>query len=126
MRADNPRAWLLAIVRNCFFTWKAGNGESPGLGEMRADRAAGGCGEAAEQATPESIFLRQEESHGLRAAIESLPGPFREVLVLRDIEDMSYRDIADIAGGPIGTVMSRLSRARKLFAAAWKQMEKRS
>lgn len=131
-RADNRGAWLMAIVRNCFLTWKAANGghrDRENCAEAQVP-AAGDWEEAAEQSTPESILLRQEQSHALRAAIESLPGQFREVLVLKDIEDMSYREIADITGAPIGTVMSRLSRARKLFAEAWKQtpasMETRS
>lgn len=123
-RADNHRAWLLAIVRNCFLTWKAGKGEHRDWEQCEEAQASAACAREmpAEQATPELILLRQEQSHALRAAIEGLPGPFREVLVLRDIEDMSYREIADITGCPVGTVMSRLSRARKLFAEAWKQM----
>ena len=56
----------------------------------------------------------------MRSLIEGLSHPFREVLVLRDIEDMSYQEIADITGVPMGTVMSRLARARKMFAADWK------
>jgi RNA polymerase sigma-70 factor (ECF subfamily) len=62
----------------------------------------------------------------MRSLIEGLPHPFREVLVLRDIEDMSYREIADVTGVPMGTVMSRLARARKLFAETWKGSQMRS
>jgi RNA polymerase sigma-70 factor, ECF subfamily len=117
-RGENPRAWLLAIVRNCFLTWKTC--------EDQSERRRGGNSdvedasfETPDQATPESILLDLERTQAVRAVIESLPDVFREVLVLRDIEDLSYRDIAGIIGAPIGTVMSRLARARKLFAAAW-------
>ena len=78
--------------------------------------------EAREDETPESILIRREEDCTMRSLIEGLPQPFREVLVLRDIEDLSYREIADITGVPMGTVMSRLARARKMFAADWKSL----
>ena len=65
-------------------------------------------------------MIQHEENSAIRSLVEGLPRLFREVLVLRDIEDMSYREIADITGVPIGTVMSRLARARKVFADAWK------
>ena len=73
-----------------------------------------------------SILIRHEDDCTMRFLIEGLPNPFREVLVLRDIEDMSYREIADITGVPMGTVMSRLARARKMFAEAWKGSQMRS
>ncbi len=120
-RCSNVRAWLLAIVRNCFLTWKeravkdtaraySEGGSAPPADDAEYDR---------EQETPESILIRQEENCSMRSLIEGLPHPFREVIVLRDIEDMSYREIADITGVPIGTVMSRLARARKMCMAAW-------
>ncbi len=120
-RCSNVRAWLLAIVRNCFLTWKARAGEETPHPDLEGGSvlSANGVGCDAEQDTPESILIRQEEDCTMHFLIEGLPHPFREVLVLRDIEDMSYRDIAEITGVPMGTVMSRLARARKLFAAAW-------
>lgn len=119
-RCSNARAWLLAIVRNCFLTWKARAGEeTPHDFEGRNLLPSGGAGCDAEQETPESIMIRQEEDCTMRSLIEGLPHPFREILVLRDIEDMSYREIADITGVPMGTVMSRLARARKMLAAVW-------
>jgi RNA polymerase sigma factor (sigma-70 family) len=121
-RGGNPRAWLLAIVRNCFLTWKAGRGEHlERSSEQAEDGAHPASDDAADQPTPETIFLRQEQNFAIRAAIERLPQVFREVLVLKDIEGMSYREIADVVGVPIGTVMSRLSRARSLFAEEWKK-----
>lgn len=127
-RVDNVRAWLLAVVRNCFLTWNAkrqGNSEG-GLFEGDQEHSSTLDGEGKEPETPESILLQQEQSSAIRAALEGLPHLFREVLVLRDIEDMSYREIAEITGVPIGTVMSRIARARKTFAAAWKALEMKS
>ena len=127
-RSSNVRAWLLTIVRNCFLTWKVRSRDES------APRDFGGTGasleqdggEAQEDETPESILIRHEDDCTMRSLIEGLPHPFREVLVLRDIEDMSYREIADITGAPMGTVMSRLARARKMFAEAWKGSQMRS
>jgi RNA polymerase sigma factor (sigma-70 family) len=123
--SGNARAWLLAIVRNCFFTWAAGRREN-----REIDRAEGldGASDAAcevfqEQHTPEASLLKKEQDLAVTAIVESLPEQFREVLVLKDIEDLSYREIAEVIGAPIGTVMSRLSRARGLFATAWKDKE---
>jgi len=121
-RSSNVRAWLLKIVRNCFLTWKMRDRD--GSAQRDFDKTGTsfelGGGETQEDETPESILIRREEDCTMRSLIEGLPHPFREVLVLRDIEDMSYREIADITGVPMGTVMSRLARARKLFAADWK------
>jgi RNA polymerase sigma factor (sigma-70 family) len=122
---DNVRAWVLAIVRNCFLTSKAR--ESQTGGDANAEWASIGTSEeeGKEEVTPEAILIQHEAENAMRSLIEGLPHPFREVLVLRDIEDMSYREIAEITGVPIGTVMSRLARARKMFGAAWKGTEMR-
>jgi RNA polymerase sigma-70 factor (ECF subfamily) len=120
----NVRAWLLAIVRNCFLTWKARDRRGAEDRNFDGDpKPFGEDHEEKEQETPESILIQHEQNSAIRAAIEGLPHLFREVLVLRDIEDMSYREIAAITGVPIGTVMSRLARARKMFAAAWREPE---
>jgi RNA polymerase sigma factor (sigma-70 family) len=120
-RGENVRAWLLAIVRNCFLTWKARNrlADSPHLEDIGGEDSYD-TGQR-EHETPESLLIQHQESLAVRAIVEALPQLFREVLVLRDIEDMSYREIADITSVPVGTVMSRLSRARKMFAAAWRK-----
>ncbi|MGO9986985.1 MAG: sigma-70 family RNA polymerase sigma factor [Rhodomicrobium sp.] len=124
-RGGNVRAWLLAIVRNCFLTWNARSRND--LADRPFDGERGASGEldelGKEHGTPESILIQHEENSAIRAAVEQLPHLFREVLVLRDIEDMPYREIAEVTGVPIGTVMSRLARARKMFAAAWKGPE---
>ena len=68
--------------------------------------------------TPEAALLRQADVDTVRGAIDALPEPFRETLVLRELEELSYREIAEITSAPIGTVMSRLARARALLLAA--------
>jgi RNA polymerase sigma-70 factor (ECF subfamily) len=68
--------------------------------------------------TPEAVLLRKASIEEVRRAVDALPGPFREVIVLREIEGCDYREIAEIAGIPLGTVMSRLSRARSMLFKA--------
>ncbi len=107
------RPWLLAIVRNACFSWIQRN--------RPAEVAPGVDGEAAEAATapadgPEALLARELDRRMLNKAIAALPLQFREVLILRELEDLSYREIARIADVPIGTVMSRLARARRLLA----------
>ncbi|HWG70989.1 MAG TPA: sigma-70 family RNA polymerase sigma factor, partial [Steroidobacteraceae bacterium] len=76
---------------------------------------------AAEDDTPEQALVRQGEVETVRSAIEALPEPFRETLVLRELEEMSYREIAEVTGAPIGTVMSRLARARAALKTSWQR-----
>jgi RNA polymerase sigma-70 factor (ECF subfamily) len=105
------RPWLLAIVRNACWSWLQAN--------RPAELAADDPGEP-DAPGPESILARELDRRAVNAAIAGLPVPFREALVLRELEDLSYKDIARIAGIPIGTVMSRLARARRLLAEALK------
>jgi RNA polymerase sigma-70 factor (ECF subfamily) len=114
-RGGDAKAWLLAIVRREYMRWsmrrRAGsaNLESVDLSEL-ADRLP------AEVATPEQALLRQGEVDAVRGAIDALPEPFRETIILRELEELSYREVAQITGTPIGTVMSRLARGRELLA----------
>jgi RNA polymerase sigma factor (sigma-70 family) len=104
----DSRSWLLAIVRNTFYSWLRQRSDQPVLtedGEM--DDTAGSSPD------PESALIRNVDRNMLRAALEDLAVEFREAIVLREMEGLSYKEIADIAGIPIGTVMSRLARARK-------------
>jgi RNA polymerase sigma factor (sigma-70 family) len=104
----DSRSWLLAIVRNTFYSWLRQRSDQPVLtedGEM--DDTAGRTPD------PESALIRNVDRNTLRAALEDLAVEFREAIVLREMEGLSYKEIADIAGVPIGTVMSRLARARK-------------
>ncbi len=104
------RAWLLAIVRNSFYTW-LGQQNRGGEAAVPFDETIH-SGERA-VTDPEMELLRQADSRLLRQAFEALALPFREVIVLRELEGLSYKEIAAIAGIPIGTVMSRLARARR-------------
>lgn len=109
LRGD-PRPWLLAIVRNACFTWLKANrpaelalGLDERVGEIPAPEAEG----------PEASATRNLERRVLNEAIAALPPQFREVLVLRELEECSYKEIAAITGHKMGTVMSRLARARE-------------
>lgn len=119
-QGDSPRAWFLAIVRNCHFDWRDRVRRTPTarvatLDDGDADPFAG----IAAEGDPEDDLLRRSEARAVRAILATLPEAVREILVLRDIEDCSYREIAEILDVPIGTVMSRLARARKAFAQRW-------
>ncbi len=76
------------------------------------------------QASPEAEMLHQRDAETIRRLVAELPQPFRETIVLREINDLSYREIADVVGIPVGTVMSRLARARSLLRKAWVSEEK--
>ncbi|PLP97539.1 RNA polymerase sigma factor [Cupriavidus pauculus] len=118
---DSARAWLLAIVRNTWFTeWRrrreAADSTSYDDTLHGDERLPGwiddvGC-------NPEVLAMRNDDVHLVHRALERLPSFYREVLVLRELEDMSYRDIGIVVDIPIGTVMSRLARARHLLCAA--------
>jgi RNA polymerase sigma factor (sigma-70 family) len=116
-RGDSPRAWLFAIVRNCCRTAMSSAASSAMLRE--SDLAQGDADELLNQPdpnpTPEDSAVRNDEIAGLRRAIEAVPEPFREALVLREMEGLSYTEIAEVAGVAIGTVMSRLSRGRAIL-----------
>jgi RNA polymerase sigma-70 factor (ECF subfamily) len=121
-RGGDSRAWLLAIVRNCFFSWRAAQAARPTVPldtvvatDSLHDGAAEPVAPVTEE-TPETHLLRSAAAAEVRAHIEALPEPFRETLVLRELEDLSYKEIAQITAVPIGTVMSRLARARRLLA----------
>jgi RNA polymerase sigma-70 factor, ECF subfamily len=111
-RGGDPRAWLLRIVRNTCYTWLAS--ARSGREDEEFDE---GLHVVADE-TPESLAIAGAERERLARALEALPGRSREVLVLRELEGCSYKEIAEIAGIPIGTVMSTLSRARSRLQAA--------
>jgi RNA polymerase sigma-70 factor (ECF subfamily) len=112
-RAADGRAWLLTIVRNvCYSRLRQARGAS--ASQVFDDDVHGAVDAPAELAAFE---WREEQLAQLRAGVERLPPEFREVLVLHELEGLSYREIAEVAAIPIGTVMSRLSRARKKLQA---------
>jgi len=120
LRGDDARPWLLGIVRNACYTWLHDNGtgrEQVEFDEQR-DSQEQLAGAAGHDNNPERLLLQKLESARVNAAIEKLPLVFREVLILRELEEMSYEEIALVAGIPAGTVMSRLARARGLLRAA--------
>jgi len=101
------RSWLLAIVRNTFYSWIRQRSVQPELTET------GEFDDVDDGPNPENLLLQNAGRDTLKAALDDLPAEFREAIVLREMEGMSYKEIADIASVPIGTVMSRLARARK-------------
>jgi RNA polymerase sigma-70 factor (ECF subfamily) len=130
-RGGGDRAWILAIVRNCHRDWWAQAKQraitEPLEGTSHISDAEGEGGllqhrdMPAQENTPEQDAIDRSEAAAVRRHLDTLPESFREVLVLRELEDLSYREIADITATPIGTVMSRLARARSLFRASWER-----
>jgi RNA polymerase sigma factor (sigma-70 family) len=115
----NARAWLLTITRHAAFTWLSKN-RSPALlvvddleevERKELSLPIEGC------ETPEAALIAKADANRLEAAIAQLPVPFREALVLRDVQGLDYREIAQVTKVPIGTVMSRLARARRRLIA---------
>jgi RNA polymerase sigma-70 factor (ECF subfamily) len=108
-QGGDPKAWLLAIVRNTCNTWL--RREDRGQKIIAFDEEL--HGRNAEAHSPEEKLANESRTRILRGCIEALPPEYREVLVMRELEEMSYRQIAEVADVPVGTVMSRLSRARR-------------
>jgi RNA polymerase sigma factor (sigma-70 family) len=117
----NARAWVLTITRHAAFTWLSKN-RSPALvmvddiEETERKELSHGSPMAGQE-TPEAALIAKADADRLEAAIAQLPVPFREALVLRDVQGLDYREIAQVAKVPIGTVMSRLARARQRLMA---------
>jgi RNA polymerase sigma factor (sigma-70 family) len=107
-RGGDARAWLLTTVRNTCYTWLEQNRRSQVMTPF--DEEIHTLDQDA--SNPESLALKNSDMEMLQQALEQLPDEFREVIVLRDLEDFSYKQIADITNVPLGTVMSRLARAR--------------
>jgi RNA polymerase sigma-70 factor (ECF subfamily) len=118
-RGENPRAWLLQIVRNVALTRLKGSAEpTPAEGsaaEVSNDSSDG----------PEATLMREDDERVLQKLLAALPVELRECLVMRELEELSYKEIARIIDAPIGTVMSRLWRGRKLLAEAAGALEVR-
>lgn len=114
---EDGRGWLLAIIRNtCYDRLRKGKRAAELSGSAdELDRAADGG------PSPEAEQLRRADRQMVRAGLEELPAEHREVLVLRELEGLSYKQIAQVTGVPIGTVMSRLARARKRLEMALRE-----
>jgi RNA polymerase sigma-70 factor, ECF subfamily len=128
-RGENAQAWLLMILRNACYRWLERN--RPAAMIPLSDEAESGMEAAASELggepalNPEALAMRRRDAALLNDLIAGLPPLFREVLVLRELEELSYRDIGDVLGVPIGTVMSRLARARSLLKDAWSRRSMR-
>lgn len=107
-RGTNARGWLLRIVRNTCYTWLQQS--RPQQPTIEFDEKL--FSPDPRTPDPEEALLRNDSGRLLRQAVEALPRNFREVLILRELEGMSYKEISEVIGAPPGTVMSRLSRAR--------------
>jgi RNA polymerase sigma-70 factor (ECF subfamily) len=119
LRGPDAKAWLMTIVRNCYFT--ARKREQQHALEPLPDDYTGSEEPTlvANTPDPESALIHQDEQDTLARLVAQLPGEFRGVLVLREMEDMDYRQIAAVTGIPLGTVMSRLARARAALRKQW-------
>ena len=113
LRNDDARSWLLTIVRNTWYARfsKVGHADHHAVCDDMQDERAD------EQLDPEALVIQRQAVERVQRAIEQLPVDFREVIVLRELEGLSYKEIAAVIGTPIGTVMSRLARARERLLA---------
>lgn len=122
-RGPAMKPWLLAILKNvCVaeFARRSRQPVPPGNAEEDGPQEREEVPMWQEpQASPEAELLRRFDDATIRRLVGALPQPFRETIVLREINDLSYREIADIVGAPVGTVMSRLARARAMLRTAW-------
>jgi RNA polymerase sigma-70 factor (ECF subfamily) len=107
-QGEDCRAWLLAVVRNTCFTWLKKKGERP---TVEFDEQMHGAADQSPDA--ESVLLKRAALGSLQDCLEALPVEFREAIVLRELQELSYKEISEIARVPVGTVMSRLARGRK-------------
>ncbi len=121
LRGADVKAWLLTIVRNCHLT-AVKQQQRRGLVPLPDEHdAQDGPAMIATTPDPESTSIRRDEERTLDRLMSALPEEQREILVLREIEEMDYREIAAVTNVPIGTVMSRLARARAALKARWLQ-----
>jgi RNA polymerase sigma-70 factor (ECF subfamily) len=120
-RGPAMKPWLLAILRNVCNAEFVRRGRQETPAELADDGEADATPPIWQepQASPETALLRQQDGNTIRRLVAALPQPFREAIVMREINDLSYNEIAEVAGVPVGTVMSRLARARAMLRSAW-------
>lgn len=109
-KGGDARPWLLAIVRNTYYTWIQRNRPSEVAFDEEKDT------HVSEVSDPETLMLKEADRQLIRRAMRKLPAEFLEVIVLREFEELSYKEIAEVVQVPVGTVMSRLARARRRLA----------
>ena len=117
---EDGKAWLLSIVRHTCFTWLRRN--RPAELAPLPDETEDGGGHGVDPDDPETLTLAARDRALLNRLIAALPPEFREVVVMRELEELSYREIAAIAAIPVGTVMSRLARARARLRSDWRRL----
>jgi RNA polymerase sigma factor (sigma-70 family) len=122
-RGGDARAWIFTIVRNCYHSWLMDRRRKS---RVEVDYGDGASDEfisaiPSDEDIPETALVRKAEAQTVRLILNAMPRPFREILVLREIEELSYHQISEITALPIGTVMSRLARARRAFGDAWRR-----
>jgi RNA polymerase sigma-70 factor, ECF subfamily len=123
-RGPAMKPWLLAILRNVCNAEFARRGRQETPAEFADDEPAEELPMWQEpEASPEAILVREHDGATIRKLIAALPQPFREAIVLRELKELSYQEIAEVAGVPVGTVMSRLARARTMLRSAWNVAE---
>jgi len=124
-RGPAMKPWLLTILRNVCNAEFARRGNREALSDLPPDESAAEETPVWQepQASPETAMLREHDDDRIRRLVATLPAQFREVIVLREINDLSYQEIAQVAGVPVGTVMSRLARARSMLRSAWNVAE---
>ena len=123
-REATVRPWLLRIIRNAAYDWLTANGRGKvvGFADIDTEDATGlaftadAFGEPAE--SPEGLLIKEDDKRLVNELVAALPVAFREVVILRELKEMSYKEVAEVVGIPIGTVMSRLARARDLLHKA--------
>src|SRR6185503_18910645 len=120
-RGGNARAWLLRIVRTTAFSWLQKSRGQQLATELNEEIHSEGC----EALNPEALLLQRSDTQLLAQAMNHLPARLREVLMLRELEGLSYKEIADVVGVPIGTVMSTLFRARERLLHAASDLVRR-
>jgi len=120
-RGPAMKPWLLAILRNVCKVEFARRTSQPMPAEPKEDEQAADALQPWQepQLSPEAELLRRCDGETIRRLVAALPQPFREAIVMREINDLSYHEIAEVAGVPVGTVMSRLARARAMLRSAW-------
>ena len=124
-RGPAMKPWLLAILRNVCndeFARRRDREIPTDYAEDETATEAMPVWQEA-QASPEGVMLKEQDDATIRRLVAELPEPFRELIVLREINDLSYQEIAEVSGVPVGTVMSRLARARTMLRSAWNAAE---
>jgi RNA polymerase sigma factor (sigma-70 family) len=123
--AGDTRAWIFTIVRSCYHSWLTGRRRKS---RSKTDHGEGDSEElisniSSEENNPEATLLREAQSKTVCLVLDAMPRPLREILALRKLEELSYGQISDITDLPIGTVMSRLARARRAFGDGRRETE---